>query len=167
MHWIIFASQGWRFTLFLYWKWIEKYVDRHVPWLAKMAINILYKILLSCKWHGPCLNKFVWSNVCISLSEDVSLKWLRNQQKLRGPWFIGFVSQRDDIGLVHFKTDDSDFFYIHLAILRKYTNKFLKVHPRGKAVSVKRLLEIYIHLHVYYVKKIIETDYRYVIWFQM
>lgn len=55
------------------------------------------------------------------------------------------------------------FFYIHLAILRKYTNKFLKVHPRGKAVSVKRLLEIYIHLHVYYVKKIIETDYRYVI----
>lgn len=120
MHWIIFASQGWRFTLFPYWKWIEKYVDRHVPWLGKMAINILYKILLSCKWHGPCLNKFVWSNICISRSQDFSLKWLRNQQTLTGPWFIGFVTQRDDIGLIHFKTDDSDFLHTF--------SDFTKVH---------------------------------------
>lgn len=125
----------------------KKYVDRHVPWLAKMAINILYKILLSCKWHGPCLNKFVWSNICISRSQDFSLKWLRNQQTLTGPWLIGFVTQRDDI-----ENWWLGFFYMHLAILRKYTSKFLKVQPRGKAVSVKRLLEIYIHLHVYYVK---------------
>lgn len=150
MHWIIFASQGWRFTLFLYWKWIEKYVDRHIPWIAKMAINILYKILLSCKWHGPCFNKFVWSNICISrlfpemtaestnAYRAVIYRICLTTRRYRTHSFQNWVMTR--------------IFYIHLAILRKYTSKFLKVQPRGKAVSVKRLLEIYIHLHVYYVK---------------